>query len=378
MIEVDVLAALVCVICWSICSLFFLLDGLMSDNSLSWFPRALLIGAAVVGLSGLPVRAQQITDPSPAQAATNVEPTSPISASFRTQDGVSVRPETVRVFVDGQDVTSQSVITKDFFTYRPAQPLPAGRREVLLEFTNTQGVTRRVTWSFNVGSPVRASIDLVDHNAGNRPLAAGEILLVTVQGTPSSRVTVYLVQDGRQVQTLQAQEVSRGTYVVNALIEAKDATREGIVIARLENNGQVRFMTAEQPVRLIEGATGGVQRLTTQEVSATVSTATNNLLPQVTNVRDGDRVSGSSFTLQGTTAPNASVRVNVTASTSLGGIISAQQTVANQTVQADAQGRFSVTIRPAIPASGTVYQVNLSATSGSQTSPTVTLRLTQQ
>ncbi|MEN9203940.1 MAG: hypothetical protein Q6K80_07470 [Thermostichus sp. DG_1_6_bins_120] len=350
----------------------------MSDNSLSWFPRALLIGAAVVGLSGLPVRAQQITDPSPAQAATNVEPTSPISASFRTQDGVSVRPETVRVFVDGQDVTSQSVITKDFFTYRPAQPLPAGRREVLLEFTNTQGVTRRVTWSFNVGSPVRASIDLVDHNAGNRPLAAGEILLVTVQGTPSSRVTVYLVQDGRQVQTLQAQEVSRGTYVVNALIEAKDATREGIVIARLENNGQVRFMTAEQPVRLIEGATGGVQRLTTQEVSATVSTATNNLLPQVTNVRDGDRVSGSSFTLQGTTAPNASVRVNVTASTSLGGIISAQQTVANQTVQADAQGRFSVTIRPAIPASGTVYQVNLSATSGSQTSPTVTLRLTQQ
>jgi hypothetical protein len=104
----------------------------MSDNLYSWFPRALVIGAAVVGLSSLPARAQQITDPSPAQAATNVEPTSPISASFRSQDGVSVRPETVRVFLDGQDVTSQSVITRDFFTYRPAQPLPPGRREVLL------------------------------------------------------------------------------------------------------------------------------------------------------------------------------------------------------------------------------------------------------
>lgn len=348
----------------------------MSDNLYSWFPRALVIGAAVVGLSGLPARAQQITDPSPAQAATNVEPTSPISASFRSQDGVSVRPETVRVFVDGQDVTSQSVITRDFFTYRPAQPLPPGRREVLLEFTNTQGVTRRVTWSFTVGSPVRASIDLVDHNAGNRPLAAGEILLVTVKGTPSSRVTVYLVQDGQRVQTLPAQEVSSGTYVVNALIEPKDVTREGIVIARLENGGQVRFMTAEQPARLIEGATGGIQRLTTQEVSATISPS--SLLPQITNLRDGDRVSGSSFTLQGTTAPNASVRVNVTASTSLGGIISAQQTVTNQTVQADAQGRFTVTVRPPIPASGTVYQINLTATSGNQTSPTVTLRLTQQ
>ncbi|MFS8815172.1 hypothetical protein ACVW0Q_002134 [Thermostichus sp. MS-CIW-21] len=348
----------------------------MSDNLYSWFPRALVMGAAVVGLSGLPARAQQITDPSPAQAATNVEPTSPISASFRSQDGVSVRPETVRVFVDGKDVTAESVITRDFFTYRPSQPLPPGRREVLLEFTNTQGVTRRVTWSFTVGNPVRASIDLVDHNAGNRPLAAGEILLVTVKGTPSSRVTVYLVQDGRQVQTLPAQEVSSGTYVVNALIEPKDATREGIVIARLENGGQVRFMTAEQPARLIEGAAGGIQRLATQEVAATISLS--SLLPQITNLRDGDRVSGSSFTLQGTTAPNASVRVNVTASTSLGGIISAQQTVTNQTVQADAQGRFTVTVRPPIPASGTVYQINLTATSGNQTSPTVTLRLTQQ
>ncbi|ABD00469.1 hypothetical protein SYN63AY4M2_09740 [Synechococcus sp. 63AY4M2] len=352
------------------------MDGLMSDNLYSWFPRALVMGAAVVGLSGLPARAQQITDPSPAQAATNVEPTSPISASFRSQDGVSVRPETVRVFVDGKDVTAESVITRDFFTYRPSQPLPPGRREVLLEFTNTQGVTRRVTWSFTVGNPVRASIDLVDHNAGNRPLAAGEILLVTVKGTPSSRVTVYLVQDGRQVQTLPAQEVSSGTYVVNALIEPKDATREGIVIARLENGGQVRFMTAEQPARLIEGAAGGIQRLATQEVAATISLS--SLLPQITNLRDGDRVSGSSFTLQGTTAPNASVRVNVTASTSLGGIISAQQTVTNQTVQADAQGRFTVTVRPPIPASGTVYQINLTATSGNQTSPTVTLRLTQQ
>lgn len=348
----------------------------MSDNLYSWFPRALVMGAAVVGLSGLPARAQQITDPSPAQAATNVEPTSPISASFRSQDGVSVRPETVRVFVDGKDVTAESVITRDFFTYRPSQPLLPGRREVLLEFTNTQGVTRRVTWSFTVGNPVRASIDLVDHNAGNRPLAAGEILLVTVKGTPSSRVTVYLVQDGRQVQTLPAQEVSSGTYVVNALIEPKDATREGIVIARLENGGQVRFMTAEQPARLIEGAAGGIQRLATQEVAATISLS--SLLPQITNLRDGDRVSGSSFTLQGTTAPNASVRVNVTASTSLGGIISAQQTVTNQTVQADAQGRFTVTVRPPIPASGTVYQINLTATSGNQTSPTVTLRLTQQ
>ena len=348
----------------------------MSNQWCPRFRRVLVAGAAIVGLASLPAKAQQVTNPSPAQAATDVEPTSPISASFRSQNGVSVRPETVRVFLNGREVTSEAVITRDFFTYRPPQPLPSGRHEVLLEFTNTQGVTRRVSWSFTVGSPVRASIDLVDHNAGHRPLSAGEILLVTVKGTPSSRVTVYLVQDGRQVQTLQAREVSRGTYVVNVLVEPKDATREGIVIARLENNGQVRFMTAEQPARLIEGAGGGIQRLAAQEVSATAPVP--SLVPQITNLRDGDRVAGPSFTLQGTTAPNASVRVTVTASTSVGGILSAQQTVMNQTVQADGQGRFTITVRPPIPAAGTVYQVNLTATSGSQTSPTVTLRLTQQ
>jgi hypothetical protein len=106
------------------------------------------------------------------------------------------------------------------------------------------------------------------------------------------------------VQTLQAREVSSGTYVVNVLVEPKDATREGIVIARLENNGQVRFMTAEQPARWIEGAGGGIQRLAAQEVSATAPVP--SLVPQITNLRDGDRVAGPSFTLQGTPAPNAS------------------------------------------------------------------------
>jgi hypothetical protein len=348
-----------------------------------WLSQTLIIGAATVALAGVPtaVHAQQITDPSPAQAATNVDPASPISASFRAVSGVGVRPETVKILVDNQDVTSQSVVTKEFFSYRPVNPLPAGPHQVLLEFTNTQGVTRRVSWSFNVGSPIKANIDSVVHNAGNRPLAAGEILLITVTGTPASKVTVYMAQDGKQLQTLPGQEVEPGVYVVNALIEAKDTTKEGIVVARLENSGQVRFATAEQAAKLIVGATSGVQKLTSQDVSSSVSTpvaTTPSLQPQLTNYRDGDQVSGSSFTLQGTTAPNATVTIKVTSDTNLGGIISAQQTIANQTVQANSQGQFSFTVRPPVPASGTSYRINLTGTSAGQTSPTVTYQLVQQ
>jgi hypothetical protein len=90
----------------------------MSNQRCPWFRRVLVAGAAIVELAGLPAKAQQVTNPSPAQAATDVEPTSPISASFRSQNGVSVRPEAVRVFLNGREVTSEAVITRDFFTYR--------------------------------------------------------------------------------------------------------------------------------------------------------------------------------------------------------------------------------------------------------------------
>jgi hypothetical protein len=341
-----------------------------------------LVGSSVaLGLLATPrlTHAQQITDPSPAVAAVEVDPNSPISASFKPANGVSVRPETVKVFVDGKDVTSTAVITKDFFSYRPTTPLPPGEHDVLVEFTNTQNTTRRVTWSFTVSTPVNVAIDSVVHNAGNRALGTGEIMLITVNGTPNSKVTLYLVQDGQKLQTLNAQEVSSGIYVANKLVQPQDRTREGIVVARLERQGEVRFATAEQPIRLIEGAVSTSQTLTTQDVSASIVGQGQQLLPQLTNYKDGDRVTGNSFQLQGQTLPGASVQIQVSAERSIGGgFINASTTLVNQTVQADSQGRFQLTVSPAFPSSGTTYQITLKASANGQTSPTVTVNLVQQ
>ena len=44
----------------------------MSNQRCPWFRRVLVAGAAIVGLAGLPAKAQQVTDPSPAQAATDL------------------------------------------------------------------------------------------------------------------------------------------------------------------------------------------------------------------------------------------------------------------------------------------------------------------
>ncbi|MEM6445233.1 MAG: hypothetical protein AAF704_01525 [Cyanobacteria bacterium P01_D01_bin.123] len=343
--------------------------------------RGLLIGFTAVGLAALPtgVQAQRITNPSPSQGAQNVDPVSPISASFEALAGVSVKPETVKISVDGQDVTSQSVITKDFFSYRPSAELSPGKHDILLEFTNTNDVPQRVTWSFTVSTPIQAEIESVTHNGANRALAAGEIMLVTVNGTPGSDVTVFLVQDGDRLQTLEAEEVSSGVFVVNVLVEAKDSTQEGIVVARLTNQGQVRFATADQPIQLVTGATA-VQQLTTEEGEADATTRRNTprLRPTVTNYQDGDTVSGSSFAIEGKTAPNASVTIKATSVTSLAGIIGAQQTLANQTVEADDRGRFSITLRPSIVTAGSTYTIELVGQQGERTSPTTTIKLRQE
>ena len=74
------------------------------------------------------------------------------------------------------------------------------------------------------------------------------------------------------------------------------------------------------------------------------------------------------LSIQGHTAPLANVRVQVESIANVGGVLGVTQQVADQTVQADRSGHFSVLVSPrGLPIPGTRYEVRLSATSGSQT-----------
>jgi hypothetical protein len=336
-------------------------------------------GMAIAGLTGLPqmAMAQRVVNPSPAQGATEVEPLAPVSASFEALNGVGVKPESLRVYLDDRDVTNQSVVTQDFFSYRPSTELSEGDHDVLLEFTSTDGRDRRVTWSFTVSRAVAAQIESVTHNGADQPIAAGDNLLITVQGTPASKVTVFVIQDGQQVQSLTPREVASGVYVVNAQVDEADRTDEGIVLARLEHQGQVKFATSETPLQLVTGATAAEQ-LDVEDVDGlTAEEVSDPLQPVVTNFRDGDRVSGSSFTVEGTTMPNASVKVEAVADTSLAGIVGTRQNLANTTIQADAEGKFTIKLRPLISAPGSSYTINMTGMSGGKTSEMTTLKLVQ-
>lgn len=72
--------------------------------------------------------------------------------------------------------------------------------------------------------------------------------------------------------------------------------------------------------------------------------------------------------IQGRTVPNATVRVQVEAVASVAGLLGVTQPVADQTVQADRNGHFSVGVSPrGFPIPGTRYDVRVTSTSGSQT-----------
>jgi len=74
------------------------------------------------------------------------------------------------------------------------------------------------------------------------------------------------------------------------------------------------------------------------------------------------------LSLQGRTAPFANVRIQVESVASVGGLLGVTQPVADQTVQADRNGQFSVLVTPrGLPIPGTRYDIHLTATSGSQT-----------
>lgn len=88
----------------------------------------------------------------------------------------------------------------------------------------------------------------------------------------------------------------------------------------------------------------------------------------VTSHQNNAVVDGSgNLSLQGRTVPFANVRVQVESVANMGGLLGVTQPVADQTVQADRNGNFSITLSPrGLPIPGTRYDVRLTSTSGSQ------------
>lgn len=357
---------------------------------------ALFCAVTVTSISGFissPVQAQRVVDVTPGVSSQEVSADALISGVFDTSSG-SVDPSSVTVLVDGQDVTSSSAITSNFFSYRPTQPLSPGQHQVQVEYSNTQGQRRVASWSFIVETPQPAlAISTVTHNA-TEPLAQDATLLTTINGTPGVQAAVLLIENGNTVREVQAQEVSSGVYVASYTLTASDVSTETIAVGQLQRGDQKIFAAATQPI--IITASTAAPEVSDVEVGApadsepetdvpeTPEVATEDTLPlqpQFTSHRNGDEISGSGFTLVGMTRPNARVDVVVESTTGVaGGFISlGSSTLVDTTVTADLNGEFSVNVpAPTVLNSNTTYVVEATARLGDEASARTQLNLEQQ
>lgn len=348
------------------------------------------VGAFVPGVLGnATAQAQRVIDVTPSVNSQTVSPDTSISGVFENEASASVKVSSVKIFLNGQDITSRSTITRNFFSYRPSAALRAGDYTVRLDYESTQGQLRSVSWDFAVRPQVTLAVNQVTHNAaeGLRP---GATFLVTINGTQGGRASVLLVEDGRTVREIQAQESSAGVYTATLSVAANSNLREGVVVGRLESQGVVTYGVAGQPAIFSAQAQAstpmpsqpGTSTPTTGSgTSSTPVTPAPLTAPRVTSHQDGDRIKTRGFTLVGETSPNAEVNVVVTATTPiLGGVVNiGGDRLINQVVQADAQGRFNVEVpSPALLQRDTRYTIELTAELQNETSKTTTLELRQR
>jgi hypothetical protein len=100
-----------------------------------------------------------------------------IRASFSPE---TVNSSSIRIFVNDKDVTPSAIKTNSFIMYNPLSPLPEGRNEVRLRYTDTG----EKSWEFYVDT--MNLIYSVKHDASEVLVTADEII-ITMEGRTGAR-----------------------------------------------------------------------------------------------------------------------------------------------------------------------------------------------
>lgn len=104
-----------------------------------------------------------------------------VSATFDDSGGVGVDPKTVKLLIDGQDVSRSASITPQFVTWRGE--LRSGTHQVELSASDNAGNSVRQNWSFAVGAPTGQAplavlpLDITSH-ANNAQVSSGAVEVV--------------------------------------------------------------------------------------------------------------------------------------------------------------------------------------------------------
>jgi len=156
-----------------------------------------------------------------------------ISASF--DEAAYVDPNTVRLTLDGMDVTSEANINRNSISYRPAVGIAPGRHDVVLTAVDQNGNSVTKRWSFRVNTTADSVVQSFTAE-GLTDARPGDVLRFTLRAEPQGTATFSLgniVVNKPMVETTPGMYV--GTYTVRRGDDLTDAYATAQFVSRHGN-----------------------------------------------------------------------------------------------------------------------------------------------
>lgn len=202
-----------------------------------------------------------------------------IRLSFGSQ---KADPATVKILVNGEDVTVSAIRSFAFVAYSPLAPLPQGENTAQVAFRDKDGKEVMVKWSFFVSQ--ESLIQSASHDGGEF-MTLGQALILTVKGKPGCTGSFDV---GHLRREIPLEEKAPGHYQGTFTLGEGDHLQGGIITARLKD------------------AQGGVSAL---RINAPERMSASYFRVRIHTPRQGDRV-GRQFEVRGHTLPDVWVTIS--------------------------------------------------------------------
>lgn len=284
-----------------------------------------VLGKLSAGGTDMMIQAgQSVSIDTTAPAITNALP-EPNSVSGTAQPGISIAlgdsgsgidPRSVKLTVNGEDVSSDSTVTAGFVAYKPPKALAKGNQEVKVSVSDTAGNVSTLSWAFRVQDAADIIKSFTFEPDGS--VQPGDVIAVTMNAPAGGKASFSI---GETV-TRAMPEASAGVYKGEYTVRKADDLNGEIVKGTFEGkDGRKYTVQAEERI-------GGALAVKSPDI------------PVITSPVEGSTVK-SPLVVRGTATAGATVRIAVDYQTELIASFATGGRIGEQTVKADAEGRFA-------------------------------------
>lgn len=155
----------------------------------------------------------------------------------------------LKILINGKDVTDKADITPAFFSYKPEEELPAGKVVVTIVVKDTLGNEARREWAFTVAPPEKPVRGL-SVSPKDRALRSDEQVTVRLEGMAGGSATFKL----GPLTEIPMREDPTGIYIGTYTVKKGDVlSKAPVAVSFLTRTGERLNLTAPETVTFAAG-----------------------------------------------------------------------------------------------------------------------------